>query len=151
MLAILSLNEVERFSKGIFSWVGFKTKWISFEGKKRVAGTTKLPIKSATKYAINGITSFSSLPLVISSVIGLLFCGASIIYILFVIINHLINGSKIMPGYSSLMCVTLLGFGLTLLVLGIIGKYLSTIYLEIKKRPLYIIKECDEKTKKEIF
>lgn len=139
--SILSLNEVERFSKGIFVWVGFKTKWIAFKGQERVAGKTKLPIKSATKYAISGITSFSSIPLVASFVVGLIFCISSIIYILFVIINHLINGNNIIPGYSSLMCVILLGFGLTLLVLGIIGKYLSTIYLEIKKRPLYIIKE----------
>ena len=142
--AILSLNEVERFSKGIFSWVGFKTEWISFEGKKRVAGKTKLPIKSATHYAINGITSFSNAPLVFSAIIGFTLCIASIIYIIVVIINNIINGDKIMPGYSSLMCVILFGFGLTLFVLGIIGKYISTIYLEIKKRPLYIIKEKSE-------
>ena len=141
--AILSLNEVERFSKGIFVWVGFKTKWLGFDGQKRVAGKTKLPIKSATKYAINGITSFSNVPLVISSVVGIIFCMTAIIYILFVIINHIINGSKILPGYSSLMCVILFGFGITLLVLGIIGKYISTMYLEIKKRPLYIIKETN--------
>lgn len=146
--AILELNEVERFTKGIFSWVGFNVKWISFENHERVAGKTKLPMKSATNYAIRGIVSFSTVPLKLASIVGFIFCLAAIIYILYVIINYLFNGSHIAPGYSSLMCVVLLGFGLTLLVLGIIGQYIAQMYNEVKNRPKYIINECSSGIKK---
>lgn len=145
--AVLELNEVERFTKGIFSWVGFRVKWISFENHERVAGKTKLPMKSATNYAIKGIVSFSTVPLKLASVIGFIFCLAAIVYIFYVIINYLINGSNIAAGYSSLMCILLLGFGLTLLVLGIIGQYIAQLYIEVKKRPKYIINECSDNIK----
>lgn len=141
--AVLSLKERGRFTKGIFSWVGFKTKWISFENRERVAGETKLPMKSAFKYAIRGITSFSTIPLKLASFVGVAFCSIAIVYMLFVIVNHFLS-SNISSGYSSIMCVLLFGFGLVLLVLGIIGEYLAEIYLEIKERPKYIIKESSK-------
>ena len=141
--AIISLEEKERFTKGIFSWVGFKTKWISFENHERIAGSTKLPMKSAFNYAIRGITSFSTIPLKIASVMGLIFCMLAGIYLIYIIVSHF-TSNNISPGYSSIMCVMLFGFGVILLVLGIIGEYLSQMYLEIKNRPEYIIKETSE-------
>ena len=96
----------------------------------------------------NGIVSFSTIPLKLASVIGFIFCLTSIIYIFYVVINYLFNGSHITSGYSSLMCVVLLGFGLTLLVLGIIGQYIAQMYNEVKNRPKYIINECSSNIKK---
>ena len=142
--AVISLDESIRFSKGIFSWVGFKTKWIGFENRERVAGETKLPMKSAFQYAIRGIVGFSTVPLVMASVLGLIFFFVAIIYTLYVIISQSLFREAV-SGYPSLMCVMLFGFGLTLLVLGIIGQYLAQMYLEIKSRPKYIIKESSIK------
>lgn len=144
--AVISLEEKERFTKGIFSWVGFKTKWIAFENHERVAGKTKLPMKSAFNYAIKGITSFSTIPLKIASIMGLIFCLLAGVYLVYIIINHF-TSNNISPGYSSMMCVMLFGFGIVLLVLGIIGQYIAQMYLEIKNRPEYIIKEKSEETK----
>lgn len=140
--AVISLEESERFTKGIFSWVGFKTKWIPFENKKRVVGKTKLPMKSAFSYAFRGIVAFSTFPLLLASIIGFVLCILSIIYGVFIIIKQLVLKEAV-AGYASLMCVILFCFGLTFLVLGIIGQYLAQIYLEIKKRPKYIIKDTD--------
>lgn len=145
--SVLLLKENERFTKGIFSWVGFKTKWISFENHERIAGETKLPMKSAFNYALRGITSFSTVPLKIASVTGVIFCIIAVAYMFFTIINHFIS-PDISSGYSSIMCVLLFGFGLVLLVLGIIGEYLAEIYLEIKDRPKFIIKESSDGLKK---
>ena len=138
--AVLQMDESVRFTKGIFAWVGFKTVWIPFENRERVAGKTKLPMKSAFRYAVRGITAFSTVPLIISSVIGVLFCLAAVIYAIVTIVKQLVT-HEASPGYPSLMVVLLLGFGLVLLMLGIIGQYLSQMYLEIKHRPKYIIKE----------
>ena len=138
--AVISLEESERFSKGIFSWVGFKTKWISFENRERVAGDTKLPMKSAFSYAFRGIVAFSTIPLVAVSWIGFFTFFAAIIYTIFVIIHQLVM-HEATPGYPSMMCVILFGFGITFMILGIIGQYLAQMYLEIKNRPRYIIKE----------
>ncbi len=142
--AIISLEESERFSKGIFSWVGFKTKWISFGNRERVAGDTKLPMKSAFKYALRGIVAFSTFPLVAVSWIGFFTFFAAIVYTLYVIIHQLVM-HEATPGYPSMMCVILFGFGLTFMILGIIGQYLAQMYLEIKNRPRYIIKETSVK------
>lgn len=138
--AVLSLDESIRFSKGIFSWVGFKTKWIGFENRERSAGDTKLPMKSAFQYAIRGIVGFSTVPLVMASVLGMIFFFVAIIYTLYVVISQTILREAV-SGYPSLMCVMLFGFGMTLLVLGIVGQYLAQMYLEIKSRPKYIVKE----------
>ena len=142
--AVLSLDESIRFSKGIFSWVGFKTKWIGFENRERVAGDTKLPMKSAFQYAIRGIVGFSTVPLVMASVLGMLFFFVAIIYTIYVVIYQSVYREAV-SGYPSLMCVMLFGFGMTLLVLGIVGQYLAQMYLEIKSRPKYIIKETSIK------
>lgn len=141
--AIVSLEESERFSKGIFGWVGFKTKWIPFENVERVAGKTKLPFFSSLLYAFRGIVAFSTVPLAISSVLGIIICLAALIYTVVVAVKQLILGEAT-SGYPSLMCVMLFGFGFMFLMMGIIGQYLAQIYLEIKRRPKYIIKEKSE-------
>lgn len=144
--AVLALEESERFTKGIFSWVGFRTKWIPFDNRARVAGRTKLPMKSAFAYALRGIVAFSTVPLVLTSFLGIIICIIAFGYTLFVIINQLVLRNAA-PGYSSLMCIVLFGFGITFLVLGIIGQYLAQMYLEIKHRPKYIIRESSLKEK----
>lgn len=138
--AVLELEESQRFTKGIFSWVGFRTKWIAFENRERVAGKTKLPMASAFSYAVQGIVAFSTIPLVITSVLGILTCIAAFAFTVYVLIMQLILKNAV-PGYSSLMCILLFGFGITFLVLGIIGQYLAQMYLEIKHRPKYIVRE----------
>ena len=138
--AVLQLEESQRFTKGIFSWVGFRTKWIPFENRERIAGETKLPMKSAFSYALRGIVAFSTVPLVITSILGILICIAAFIFTVYVLIEQLIFKNAV-PGYPSLMCIMLFGFGITFLVLGIIGQYLAQMYLEIKHRPKYIIRE----------
>lgn len=138
--AVLQLEESQRFTKGIFSWVGFRTKWIPFENRERIAGETKLPMKSAFSYALRGIVAFSTVPLVITSILGILICIAAFIITVYVLIEQLIFKNAV-PGYPSLMCIMLFGFGITFLVLGIIGQYLAQMYLEIKHRPKYIIRE----------
>lgn len=141
--AILSLNEYNRYSKGIFSFVGFKTKYLDYENVQRVAGKTKWSFFGLVKYAIEGITSFSTVPLMISSFFGLLFCFIAVIAIIFIIIRTLIFGDSV-AGWPSLVCIILLVSGVQLLCVGIIGKYLSKMYLETKKRPIYIIRESNQ-------
>lgn len=138
--AVLQLEESQRFTKGIFSWVGFRTKWIPFENRERVAGKTKLPMKSAFSYAIRGIVAFSTVPLVVTSVVGIVFCIAAFIFTIYVLIKQTVMRDAV-PGYPSLMCIMLFGFGITLMALGIIGQYLAQMYLEIKQRPKYIIRD----------
>jgi len=138
--AVLQLEESQRFTKGIFSWVGFRTKWIPFENRERVAGKTKLPMKSAFSYAIRGIVAFSTVPLVVTSVVGIVFCIAAFIFTIYVLIKQIVMRDAV-PGYPSLMCIMLFGFGITLMALGIIGQYLAQMYLEIKQRPKYIIRD----------
>ena len=138
--AVLQLEESQRFTKGIFSLLWFRTKWIPFENRERIAGETKLPMKSAFSYALRGIVAFSTVPLVITSILGILICIAAFIFTVYVLIEQLIFKNAV-PGYPSLMCIMLFGFGITFLVLGIIGQYLAQMYLEIKHRPKYIIRE----------
>lgn len=138
--AVLQLEESQRFTKGIFSWVGFSTKWIPFENRERVAGRTKLPMKSAFSYALRGIVAFSTVPLVITSILGLILCTVAFIYTVYVIAYQMVWHDAV-PGYPSLVSIILFGFGINFLVLGIIGQYLAQMYLEIKHRPKYIIRE----------
>lgn len=138
--AILSVSEYNRFSKGIFSWVGFKTKWLEYENKDRVAGSTKWSFWKLFLYSIDGIVAFSTAPLAISSVFGILFCLISFILILFIIIKTLIFGDSV-SGWPSTVCIIFLVGGVQLFCTGILGQYLSKTYLETKKRPIYIIKE----------
>ena len=138
--AILSLKEYNRFSKGLFSFVGFKIKWLEYENIQRVAGETKWSFWKLTKYALEGITAFSTTPLIISSVIGLVFCLMSFLLILIIIFKTLILGDPT-SGWPSLVCIIFMVSGIQLFSLGIIGQYLSKTYLEVKKRPIYIVKE----------
>ena len=138
--AIISLKEYNRYSKGLFPFVGFKTKWIEYENVKRAAGETKWSFWKLVKYALEGITAFTTAPLAIASIIGFLFCIISGIFILIIIIKTLAFGDPT-SGWPSLACIIMFMGGVQLLSLGIIGQYLSKTYLEVKKRPIYIVKE----------
>lgn len=140
--AILSLKEYNRYSKGLFSFVGFNVKWIEYQNIKRVAGETKWSFWKLTKYALEGITAFSTTPLLISSGIGLLFCLISFLLILVIIFKTLILGDPT-SGWPSMVCIIFMVSGVQMFSLGIIGQYLSKTYLEIKKRPLYFIKDTN--------
>ena len=142
--AILSMSEYNRFSKGIFSWVGFSTKWLEYENVERVAGETKWSFWKLLLYSIDGITAFSTAPLAIASLMGVLFCFLAAILIVVVIVKTLVWGDP-MAGYPSMMCFIFLIGGIQLLCLGILGQYLSKTYLETKRRPVYILKEDNKK------
>lgn len=140
--AILSMQEYHRFSKGIFAWVGFKTKYIEFENVERVAGETKWSFWKLVGYAIEGIVAFTTAPLRVATIAGILVSMFGFLYMLFIVIKALVFGDPV-AGYPSLICIiTLLG-GMQLLFLGILGEYLAKTYMETKKRPIYIIKEID--------
>lgn len=138
--AILSMKEYNRFSKGLFGWVGFRTKWIEFENIERVAGETKWSFWSLFKYSIEGIVSFSTMPLVIASFVGLAFCLLAFAFLIFIIVRKLIMGDPV-AGWASSICIILFLGGIQMFTLGIIGQYMSKMYSEIKNRPIYIIKE----------
>lgn len=141
--AILELGEYNRFSKGIFGWVGFKTKWLEYENVERVAGETKWSFWKLFLYSLEGIVAFSTAPLAISSVFGLLFCLAALIWIAVIVVKTLVWGDPV-AGYPTLACLLLLIGGSIQLSLGVLGQYLAKTYLETKKRPIYIIGETDE-------
>ncbi len=145
--AILSLKEYKRFSKGLFSFVGFKTKWLEYENIERVAGETKWNFWKLFIYAIDGITAFSTAPLVISAVVGFIFCFLSFIMILVIIIRTLVFGDPV-SGWPSLVCIIFMVSGIQLFCLGIMGQYLANTYLETKNRPIYIVKESNIDDKK---
>lgn len=138
--ALLSLGEYNRFSKGLFGWVGFKTKWLEFENVERVAGETKWSFWKLFKYSLDGIVAFSSTPLYISSILGAGMCGVSLIAIIFIVVRQLLFGGSAY-GWPSMACIVILMGGLQLLCIGILGLYLSKAYLEVKHRPIYIAKE----------
>jgi glycosyltransferase involved in cell wall biosynthesis len=138
--AVLSLSEYNRFSKGLFEWVGFKTKWIEFNNVERSAGETKWSFWKLFKYSIEGIMAFSTLPLYLSSLFGAVMCFVSFIFITFIIVRQLCFGGSA-PGWPSMVCIITLIGGIIMLCIGVLGMYLSKMYLEIKKRPLYISKE----------
>lgn len=138
--AILSMPEYNRFTKGIFGWVGFKTKWIEFENVERAAGETKWSFWKLFRYALEGIIAFSTVPLTIVSLIGVIVCIIAFLFLLFVVIRATIFGDPI-AGWPSLICVISFLSGIQLLGIGVVGMYLSKTYLETKKRPIYIKKE----------
>ncbi len=140
--SILSMCEYNRFSKGIFSWVGFETKWIGYENINRSAGETKWSFWKLFKYSIDGIVGFSTAPLALSSLMGIILFFISIVGIIFIIVRQLLYGGSAY-GWPSMICVILLVGGLQLLSIGILGQYLSKTYLETKRRPIYIIKETN--------
>lgn len=140
--ALLELREHNRFSKGLFAWVGFRTKWIEYENIERVAGETKWSFWSLMRYSIEGIVAFTTTPLVLSSAIGILFCILSFIAVIFVILRKIMFGDPV-AGWVSLVCIiTFLG-GIQLFCLGIVGQYMAKMYLEIKGRPVYIISDTN--------
>lgn len=138
--AILSMPEYNRFTKGIFGWVGFKTKWIEFENVERAAGETKWSFWKLFRYALEGIIAFSTVPLTIVSLIGVVVCIIAFLFLLFVVIRAVIFGDPV-AGWPSLICVISFLSGIQLLGIGAVGMYLSKTYLETKKRPIYIKKE----------
>ena len=141
--AVLSLPEYNRFSKGIFGWIGFKTVWIPYVNVNRVAGETKWNFFSLLLYSIDGIVAFSTVPLSIASVLGLALCAIAFIGVIFIVIRTLLIGDPV-DGWPSLVCIiTLLG-GIQLLCLGIMGQYLAKTYLETKHRPLYIVRQSSD-------
>ena len=138
--AILSVSEYNRFSKGIFGWVGFRTKWVEFENIERMHGETKWSFWKLFLYAIDGMVAFSTVPLSMSAIIGLLFCVLAFLMIIFVIVRASIFGDPT-SGWPSLVCIILLVSGVQLLCIGVVGQYLSKTYLEVKKRPIYLARE----------
>lgn len=144
--SVLSLKEYNRFSKGIFSWVGYRTKWLEYENVERVAGETKWSFWKLFLYSLESIVAFSTAPLSIASVMGILFCFVAFIIIIFIIVRTLMYGDPT-SGWPSMVCIMFFIGGVQLLCLGIMGQYLSKTYLEVKKRPIYIVQET-EKDKK---
>lgn len=138
--AIISVGEYNRFSKGIFGWVGFNTKWISYENVERVAGQTKWSFWSLFAYSLEGIVAFSTRPLAIASFFGIVFCIVSFIMICFIIFKTLYFGEEV-QGYASTICIIFFIGGIQLFCIGILGQYLSKTYLETKRRPQYVVKE----------
>lgn len=139
--AVLSLTEYNRFSKGIFNWVGFKTKYLPYKNVERVAGTTDWSTWKLFKYAIDGITDFSEAPLAIATLAGGLTAFVSIIGMIIVVIRKILEPSSSAFGWASMVCIILFLGGIQLLCLGIVGRYIGRIYMQTKKRPIYIIKE----------
>ena len=139
--AVLSMREYDRFSKGIFSWVGFKTKYLDYHNVERVAGETDWSTWKLFKYAMNGIADFSQAPLSIAVWLGSASFIVSIIGIIFVIIRRIFEPSSSVFGWASMVCLILLLGGLQLLCIGIVGKYVGRTYMQTKNRPIYIIKE----------
>ena len=141
--SIISLKEYNRYSKGLFSFVGFNTKWLEYENVERVAGKTKWSFWKLVVYAFEGIIAFSTTPLVITAIVGILFFIVSFIMILVIIIKTLAFGDPV-NGWPSLVCILFFVSGVQLFCIGIIGAYLSKTYLETKKRPVYIVKETEK-------
>lgn len=138
--AILAMGEYNRFSKGIFGWVGFSTKWIEFENVERVKGETKWNFWGLLMYSLEGIVAFSTAPLALASYLGVLFCFLAFILIIFIIVRSFF-WSDPTPGWQSMVCIISLVSGVQLLCMGIMGQYLSKTYLEVKNRPKYLVKE----------
>lgn len=137
---ILAMCEYNRFTKGIFGWVGYETKWLEYENVERAHGKTKFNFWKLFLYSMDGITAFSTVPLAISSVMGVLFCLCAFIAILILIIKNLIYHDPV-AGWPSLVCIILLVSGVQLFCVGILGQYLAKTYLEVKRRPIYLVKE----------
>lgn len=140
--AIVKMEEYNRFSKGLYGWVGFKTKWISFENVERAAGETKWSFWKLLKYSMDGIINFSSFPLRVSSWCGLFLTFVSVISIIFICVRKLLYGDLV-SGWPSLVCIIVFIGGVQLFCIGVLGQYLSKMYLEIKKRPHFIIRESN--------
>ena len=146
--AILSMKEYNRFSKGIFGWVGFRTKWLPYENVQRVAGETKWSFWKLFLYSIEGIVAFSTAPLAMASVFGIITCLCAALALCFILVRTILFGDPV-EGWPSMMCVMLFLGGIQLLSIGVIGQYLAKTYLETKHRPIYILQESSDGTKKD--
>ncbi len=138
--AILSMGEYNRFTKGIYGWVGFKTKWLEYENVERAKGETKWSFWKLLVYSIEGITAFSTAPLSIAAFVGALFCLLAFVMIIFIIVRKLIFDDPV-SGWPSLVCIILMTSGVQFFCTGILGQYLAKTYLEVKRRPIYLIRE----------
>ncbi len=138
--AILSMTEYNRFTKGIYGWVGYETKWLEFENIERKKGETKWSFWKLFLYSLEGITAFSTVPLAIASIMGVLFCLFALLLIIVTIVRKLAFGDPT-SGWPSLVCIIALVSGVQLFCLGIVGQYLSKTYMEVKRRPIYLVKE----------
>ena len=141
--AILSMGEYNRFSKGIFGWVGFRKKWLEYENIERSAGETKWSFWKLFLYELDGIVAFSTAPLVMASVMGMVFCLVAFVAIIFIIIRTVLFGDPT-SGWPSMVCIIMFIAGVQLLCMGIFGQYMAKTYLETKKRPLYLVEETEE-------
>ncbi len=138
--AILSMQEYNRFTKGIFGWVGFNTKWLEYENVERARGETKWNFWKLFIYSLDGITAFSTMPLMIASVVGVLFCLLAFAMIIFIIVRKMVFGDPV-AGWPSLVCIMLFLSGVQFFCTGILGQYLAKTYMEVKRRPIYLVKE----------
>ena len=138
--AIVSMSEYNRFSKGIFGWIGFRTCWLPYKNIERVAGETKWNFWKLLVYSLDGITAFSTAPLLIASFVGVLFCVIAFLMIIFIIVRKLIFGDPV-SGWPSLVCIILMTSGVQFFCTGILGQYLAKAYMEVKRRPIYLVKE----------
>lgn len=143
--AILSMGEYNRFSKGIYGWVGFKTAWLSYEHVDRAAGSTKWSFLKLFAYAVDGIVAFSTAPLVVASVAGFLFTAIALVAIVAIVVRTLLFGDPV-GGWPSLVCIVMFFGGLQLLCTGVLGQYLAKTYLETKRRPLYLAREESDRS-----
>lgn len=141
--AVLAMSEYNRFSKGIFEWVGFSTKWLEFRNVGRCAGQTKWSVRKLFSYSLEGITGFSVAPLSLASVVGIAFCALSFLMILVIVVRTLVWGDPV-SGWPSLVCIIFMVSGIQLFCTGIVGEYLSKTYLETKRRPIFILKDSSE-------
>lgn len=140
--SLLELGEYNRFSKGLYGWVGYKTKWLEYENIERAAGETKWSFWKLLLYSIEGIVAFSAAPLAIAAVSGIICCVLAFLFIMFIVVRTLIFGDPV-AGWPSLVCIIMLIGGLQLLSIGILGEYLAKTYLEVKNRPIFICKESN--------
>ena len=145
--ALLSLGEYNRFAKGLFGWVGFKTKWLEFENVERVAGETKWSFWKLLLYAIDGIVAFSTAPLQLSGVMGIFMAFLSFLAMIFLIVRRLVFGDPV-AGWASIVVIIVFLNGMNMFFVGVIGQYLSKTYLELKNRPIYIVRETNTKEEK---
>lgn len=147
--ALLQMSEYNRFSKGLFGWVGYRTKWLEFENVERVAGETKWSFWKLFKYSLEGIVAFSTMPLTLASVFGMISFAAAFVFIVFIILRRLIFGDPV-AGWASTVTIVLFLGGIQLFCMGILGQYLAKTYLETKNRPVYLVGESNiEKDNKE--
>ena len=141
--AILALPEYNRFSKGIFGWVGFKTKWLEYVNVERVAGETKWSFWKLFLYSLEGIVAFTTAPLALASLVGIAFCALAFVMIVFIIVRTLLFGDPT-SGWPSMVCIIFLCSGVQLFCMGVLGQYLAKTYMEVKRRPVYIVRETEQ-------